>query len=119
MLFVPKTPDRYDGVVSAEFENGNLIRLFRNDNTFDPDMVQLLERLFAAVSEVYPDSGNSGLLKVAEFYFVPGSVKAFMHALTNAGIRSDADACKVYKYRAVCGVIDMLYTLVDSPDKGL
>lgn len=114
-LFQPRTPDRYDGIVTVTFKNGKLDKVKPNRNTPDKELVPFVDSLIHSIAEVYPDSGSDGLDNVAEQYFVPSSIPIFLKALKTAGIRSDMDASMYgMGYEAVVSIVRILLKLVES-----
>lgn len=114
MLFQMRKPKRYDGIVTAQFEDGTLTHLEANACT-DYDWVSFLENMIADMQSVYPDSGSDGIAYVADKYFVKSSIDVFYKAMDKACIKCDRDMCAKYAdYDTVCAIIDALGILVDD-----
>lgn len=113
MLFKPKPPVKYNGIISAEFKNGLLVKLKSNLNTPDERFVPFVENLIQSLSEIYPDDGISGLQRVSEEYFVPEDAPVFLQAILSAGISTDREAStNAYGCAVVQAVISTVRDIV-------
>lgn len=106
MLFKPKPPVKYNGIISAEFENGLLVNLKPNSNTPDERFVPFVESLIQSLSKIYPDDGISGLQRVSEEYFVPEDASIFLQAMLSAGASTDREvSANAYSFAVVQTVV--------------
>lgn len=113
MLFNASSGDRYDGLVTAIFEDGKLTEVRANNSTDDISWVEFIWDIVNGMSALYPDSGKDGLSGLAEQFFLPDAKRYFWKALAVAGITDDRSAVRHCKDKnTVIPLVSMLRYLI-------